>query len=222
MHVEPTQTVASLATALPHSVRVLERHHIDYCCGGERSLEEACARAGLAVEALVQEIEEDRPRPDDTDWTARPLSDLVDFIVVHYHRGLQEELPRLQKLAEKVALVHGAKDPARFDALLGAFGTLHAELLQHMEKEEQVLFPWIRAGQGPNTAGPIEVMRMEHDDAGDLLDQLRELTGDYVVPEGACGSWRALWTGLEALERDLHAHIHLENNVLFPRALDGR
>jgi len=220
MSLEPSQTVAAFAVAHPHSVRVFERHHIDYCCGGQRSLAEACAGAGVTPGALLAEIEQARPTRDDTDWSTRPLTELVEHIVLRYHRTLEAELPRLEKLANKVAMVHGHLDPERFDALVHTFSALQADLLQHMAKEEQVLFPWIRAGQGAGADGPIHVMRLEHDEAGAMLARLRELTGDYVVPEEACGSWRALWTGLEGLERELHEHIHLENNVLFPRALD--
>jgi regulator of cell morphogenesis and NO signaling len=117
--------------------------------------------------------------------------------------------------------VHHDKDPATMDALRRAWTDLVEDLVPHMRKEEQVLFPWIRSGHGDSAWAPIQVMESDHERVGEILATIRRLTGDYVVPEEACGSWRALWQGLEALEEDLHRHIHLENNVLFPRALRG-
>jgi regulator of cell morphogenesis and NO signaling len=145
----------------------------------------------------------------------------VTHILVAYHQPLKEELPRLEAMARKVLQVHGEKEPQMLAELLAVFLGLKAELEPHMEKEEQILFPMIERRQGVLADGPVEVMREEHDRAGLALKRLRELTNDYEVPPRACNTWRALWHGLAALEESLHQHIHLENNVLFPRALAG-
>lgn len=146
---------------------------------------------------------------------------MIDHILVTYHQPLYEELPRLESMARKVLDVHRDKDPQRLSELFSIYLEIQAELKQHMMKEEQILFPMIRQGQGARTGGPIAVMEKEHEAVGGALRRMRELTDDYTVPAEACNTWRALWHGLEALEKDLHQHIHLENNILFPRALAG-
>lgn len=220
MQLDPNLTVGALATSAPHAVRVLERHRIDYCCGGGRTLAEVAAQRGLALDTLAAEIDAARPRtPGTVDWATLPLPELIDHIIVTYHRPLEQELRRLGGLARKVCAVHGPKDPSRFAELLETFLAVEAEILPHMEKEEEILFPWIKAGRGQSAGAPIRVMQEDHEVLGRLLVTLRKLTDDYEAPPDACGSWRALWDGLAELEQDLHAHIHLENNVLFPRAL---
>lgn len=216
-------TVGELATTRPLSVKVLQRLGIDFCCGGGRALDEACAARSVDADALLAEVAglESGARPDERRWDQAPLVDLVDHILVKHHRPLDTELPRLGALLRKVTGVHYDKDPDRMDGLRLAWSDLQEDLVPHMAKEESVLFPWIQAGQGASAGSPIQVMEAEHERVGEILVALRRLTDDYVVPEEACGSWRALWQGLEALEADLHRHIHLENNVLFPRALRG-
>ena len=214
--------VGELAASRPLATRVFARHQIDFCCGGGRPLGEVCEKQGLDVDAVLQEIERELAPQDATvRWDQRPLSEIIDRIVNRYHAGLCEELPRLEAMARKVASVHGDKDPVRLPRLLQAVLDIRNELEPHMVKEEQILFPMIRRGQGTGASGPIAVMMREHDAAGDLLRDIRELTDGYTVPLEACNTWRALWLGLEALESDLHEHIHLENNILFPRALAG-
>ena len=148
-----------------------------------------------------------------------PLDDLIEHILVTYHRPLEEELPRLEQMGAKVVRVHGQRMPEVLPELLSVLRGLKHELLSHMMKEERILFPIIRQGVGSSADGTISVMQREHDSAGEALQRLRELTGGYEVPAGACNTWRALWHGLAALEADMHQHIHLENNILFPRAL---
>ena len=154
-------------------------------------------------------------------WDEAPLEDLIDHIIATYHRPLEEELPRLEAMLRKVNQVHGEKDPERLAALLEVFIELKDELTSHMMKEEQVLFPMIIDGNGAMAMGPVNVMMHEHESAGDALKRIRILTDDYQPPDGACTTWRALWHGLGVLETELHQHIHLENNILFPRALAG-
>ena len=214
--------VGELAALHPLATRVFARHQIDFCCGGGRPLGDVCEKQGLDVDAVMQEIERElAPRENVVRWDQRPVTELIDHIVNRYHAGLCEELPRLEAMARKVADVHGAKDPVRLPRLLQAVLDLKGELEPHMVKEEQILFPMIRRGQGTGANGPVAVMMREHETAGDLLKDIRELTNDYTVPVDACNTWRALWMGLEGLESDLHEHIHLENNILFPRALAG-
>jgi len=220
-------TVADIASAIPSSVRVFQRHGIDFCCGGRTALAVACRDRGVSFTEIARTIEASaETTPDDErDWTREPLRALIDHIVETYHEPLREELPRLEAMAAKVARVHGSKAPHlnRVEALLIE---LSADLQLHMHKEERVLFPaiWaIEGGAGPGMpiSAPIGVMEHEHDLAGGLLAELREITGGYVVPEWACETFRALYHGLFELEAAMHVHVHLENNVLFPRALNA-
>ncbi len=223
MTLDPSQTVAQIATEHPASTRVFGRHQIDFCCGGQRSLTEACAKARVDLEAVQLELDQAlQERDSDLQrWDTEPIPQLIDYILRVYHRPFDEEFPRLHALATKVARVHGDKPAgAKLEEIEAVYTNLMNELVPHFEKEEQILFPMILRGQGAMAVGPIHVMRMEHESAGEALRRLRTLTGDYQVPEEACGSWRALWNGLEDLERSLHEHIHLENNVLFPRVLE--
>lgn len=214
-------SVGSLAAEHPLATRVFARHEIDYCCGGGRPLGEACAEKGLDTEAVIDEIRKELETTDPSKgrWDQAALGDLIDHILTTYHRSLDEELPRLQSMAEKVLDVHRDKDPERLPELLSVFLGLKSELEEHMVKEEQILFPMIRSGQGPMASGPIAAMEHDHASVGAVLRRLQELTDGYEVPAGACDTWRALWHGLAALEEALHEHIHLENNILFPRAL---
>ncbi|MCC6624448.1 MAG: iron-sulfur cluster repair di-iron protein [Deltaproteobacteria bacterium] len=189
------------------------RHKIDFCCRGGRPLAEAAEQARVAVPQIVEEIALLVREPDAIDWTTQPTAALIEHILVTHHRPLDEELPRLAGLAQKVARVHGG--PMN-EAVLGLYQALVDDLLPHMQKEERILFPMMLAGH-PHASAPIRVMLAEHDDVGRILHDLRAVTDDYALPPEACGSWRALWSGLAALEADLHVHIHLENNLLFPR-----
>lgn len=218
---DPRLPVGRIATTHPQSVRVFERHGIDFCCGGARPLSDVCAAKGLDVNAVVAEIAQARaPVGGPTvDWDAAPLAALVDHIEARYHRPLERDLDRLKGLVRKVVTVHGPTHGDQMDALDEAFAALVEDLEPHIKKEEEVLFPWIRGGRGETATGAVKVLSEEHEAVGEILVRLREITGDYEAPEDACGTWRALWDGLHELERDLHAHIHLENNVLFPRAL---
>ncbi|MDP7235568.1 MAG: iron-sulfur cluster repair di-iron protein [Candidatus Latescibacteria bacterium] len=214
-------TVGKIATEYPLATRVFARHKIDYCCGGGVRLDEVCEKKGLNTETIIEDINKEIGISDtpEIQWDKAPLANLIDHILVTYHRPLDEELPRLEAMVRKVANVHGAKDPEMFSGILSVFLGLNNELVEHMMKEEQILFPMIKSGQGAMAQGPVSVMMHEHDSAGAALTRLRELTNDFRVPQNACNTWRALWHGLAALETALHDHIHLENNILFPRAL---
>ncbi len=213
--------VGRIASEHPLATKVFARHQIDFCCGGGRPLAEICASKDLDTQAILEEIEVATAGSDgDLErWSSAPVAELIDHIVTTYHRRLDEELPRLEHMARKVLRVHGDKAPDVLPRLVSTFVALKRELEEHMVKEERILFPMIMAGQGASATGPIAVMEHEHESAGQALKTLRELTDDYRVPDGACNTWRALWHGLAALEEDMHQHIHLENNILFPRSL---
>ena len=223
MSITEQTTVGSVATEHPLSTRVFARHGIDFCCGGGRPLSEACAAQGVDTAVVLAELtEEIGAKPEtETRWDEKPMTELIDHIVATFHVPLREELPRLEAMANKVLEVHGEKDPVRLKGVRDTIVALKSELMLHMVKEEEILFPMIAAGQGASAMGPVSVMEAEHADAGNMLRRLSDLTDQYTPPEGACNTWCALWAGLEDLEKALHVHIHLENNILFPRALAG-
>lgn len=215
------QTVKDIAVAYPLATRVFQRHKIDFCCGGGDALQSACDKKGLDADSIVRELEAEIAGTGDdaARWEDEPLDRLIDHILATYHEPLRSELPRLQKMAARVLAVHGDKMPEVLGELNTVFSTLRMELESHMVKEEQILFPMIKAGRGQHAGGPVSVMEQEHASAGAALQRLRELTNDYQPPAGACTTWTALWAGLAELESELHLHIHLENNILFPRAM---
>lgn len=225
MTITETTTVAEIASAIPSSVRVFQRHGIDFCCGGKIPLAVVCEQQGLSFADVIAAIEASAARPpvDDRDWTHESLDRLIAHIVDAYHNPLRTELPRLETMATRVLHVHGATAShlARLDAIVAE---LAEDLQTHMRKEEMVLFPAIRAtelgrqGAMP-IATPIGVMEHEHDRAGALLAELRTITGGYRAPDWACETYRALYHGLSEMEAQMHVHVHLENNILFPRAL---
>jgi regulator of cell morphogenesis and NO signaling len=222
-----SRTLTDVIAAHPAAARVLERHHVDYCCGGRRTFADACRSAGLDPDALLAEIEATPSASSDVEHLSMGPAELVDHIEATHHAYLHEELGALGALMDKVAGVHGSRHPELAD-VAATFSWLRADLEPHLAKEEQVLFPMIRALAGaegtPPTlhcgsiTNPIRVMRAEHDAAGALLERLRTLTGDYTVPDDACASYRSLYERLEALEADTHLHVHKENNVLFEAA----
>ena len=215
------ESVKDIAIAHPLATRVFERHSIDFCCRGGVTLRSACSAKGLDAQRILKEVETEIAGTGDTAtrWEEETPDRLIDHILATYHAPLRSELPRLQKMADKVLAVHGDKMPDVLDELHIVFTALRVELEDHMTKEEQILFPLIRAGRGADASGPIAVMEQEHASAGAALRRLRELTDDFQPPEGACATWTGLWAGLADLENEMHLHIHLENNILFPRAV---
>lgn len=222
-------TVGALVAEQPGRARVFEELGIDYCCGGQRPLAEVCTEQGLEIGEVLRRIEEAdaSPQPSAVDWTRATLGDLVDHIVETHHAYLRDNLPRIAYLTQRVGQAHGANHPEVLQ-VADVFASLHSELESHMMKEERILFPIIvqmeqsgEAGFAPGgtIANPIRVMVAEHQDAGDALEAFRALTNGYVPPADACNTFRAMLHALAELEADLHAHIHKENNILFPRAL---
>ncbi len=220
-------TLAELVSGHPGAARILERHHLDYCCGGADRLGVACAERGIDPAVVLDELASLAPE-DPPDWASMGPAELVDHLEATHHRYLNDELPRLSALVDKVAGVHGDRHPELLD-VQRTYAELRADLEPHLLREEQVLFPMIReldaASEAPSfhcgtLQNPIRVMLMEHDRAGELLAQLRELTSDYTVPDDGCASYEALFAGLAELEADTHRHVHKENNVLFPVVLE--
>ena len=221
--VDATTTLGELVTATPSAARVLERHGLDYCCGGQRAAAEACAMDGIDVDALLDEIADLDDCPV-AGWTTMGPAELVDHLEGTHHQYLGSELPRLSVLSAKVHDVHRSNHPELAE-VHATFEALRADLEPHLMKEEQVLFPMIRELAAAETAptfhcgtlrNPIGMMSIEHDRAGELLAHLRELTGGYEPPDDGCTSYQALYAGLADLEADTHLHVHKENNLLFP------
>ena len=223
-------SVGQIAAEFPASVRVFEKHGFDFCCGGKIPVTEACGRKGLDPAVLLAEIEQaiQSLAEDTTEWLTAALPALIDHILDTHHAYMKVQLPRVEARLAKVLAAHGERHGEMLRAVRAVYGPMKAELDGHLAKEETVLFPLIRALDSGAQAGsfhcgsvrnPIRVMLMEHDSAGEALVQLRQLTGNYTPPEDACNTFRALYFELAEMERDLHRHIHLENNILFPRAM---
>lgn len=228
MALTPTTTLAEIATNHPQLTRELERLGLDYCCGGKRSLAEACRQQGLDAEAVVASLAK-QPMADESSaaWIGMAPAELVDHLEVCHHRYLKQELPRLSELAAKVSRVNGERHPEliRVQELVAE---LRTELEPHLRKEEEVLFPMIRtlttATSRPGLPGgsighPIAVLEAEHTAVGALLEQLRARTNGYQAPEDTCEATRALMAGLAELEANTHLHVHKENNHLFPAVI---
>lgn len=222
-------TVGELVKDRPARSRIFEQLEIDYCCGGKIPLAEACAKKGLNPDEVLARIQADDATDSElVDADAMGLAELADHIERTHHAYLKEELPRLDFMTRKVAAVHGDGEPRLHD-IRETFVAFQDELLNHMMKEEQVLFPMIRQieqADGPvqfhcgALANPIRMMEHEHDNAGDALAKFRTLTDDFTPPDWACNTFRAMYDAFAALEPNMHQHVHKENNVLFPKALD--
>ncbi len=212
------QTVGRIALSLPGATRIFHSHNIDFCCGGRISLSQAAERAGLHVDNLVAELEAlPAFSSEQRDWLEASNDELIDHILTRYHDVHREQLPELIRMARRVEQVHGDRDSCP-NGLADLLLVIYQEMESHMQKEEQILFPMLRRGLGDQAKGPIAVMRHEHDDHGENLEQVMRLTNDITPPKGACTTWRALYTGLREFREDLMEHIHLENNLLFERA----
>jgi regulator of cell morphogenesis and NO signaling len=224
-------TLGELAAKDYAYARIFKKFGLDFCCGGGQTIANACTAGGVVESELIEELEnlelisnKNSIAADDVD-----LHQLIDHIESRHHTYVRENLPVLLGFAQKVASVHGKAHPNTL-VICELFEELTADLSQHLLKEEQVLFPYIRQIAGPEPKGaqvqcghvsaPIAAMHNEHDHAGHSMKRIRELTNDYQPPEGACNTFRALYAGLAEFEEDLHLHIHLENNILFRKVLD--
>ena len=230
------KTVRDLALEMPQATRVLEKLKIDYCCGGDKPLGEACATAGIEVANLERMLEEagqaEAQGNASLDFQQATLSELIGHILDKHHVYTKSEMARLEPLVDKVIGAHGENHP-ELREIGEVFQTLCADLKPHMFKEEQILFPYILemeiaslqnrpAPLAPfgTVNNPVRMMMMEHETVGDILRELRALSSNYTVPADGCISYQTLYQALEAFEQDLHLHIHLENNILFPRAIE--
>jgi regulator of cell morphogenesis and NO signaling len=229
MTIAPETTVADIATSAPATIRVFQDHQIDYCCGGRIPLAQACTARGLSVDTLLRELQAAvEPVSREPVWANESLTALVRHIQARYHEPLRGELPRLEAMLDKVVSRHGDHLPETLLPLQRTFKQLQAELLEHMAREDRVLFPFIlrlEAGEGVPAAdavewirSPIAAMEADHEEAGKALAFIRDVTRSFAPPEWACPTFRGLYYGLSQLEADMHLHVHLENNILFPRA----
>lgn len=227
------QTVREIALEQPSSIRVFEQFGIDYCCGGRKPLAEACAAGNIELDAVISALERaaKSPAPIAIDWSQTSLESLSGHIVATHHAFVKRELPRLALLAQKVVNRHGATT-VELPVIQTTLASLDEELTQHLAKEEAILFPFVvqleRASvngtpkpQGcfGTVARPIAMMTQEHDAAGALVAEIRRLSNNFTAPDYACPTYHAFYDGLKDFEQDLHQHIHLENNILFPRAI---
>ncbi len=229
MNITSDATVADIATQAPATIRIFQRHQIDFCCGGRIPLARACADLGLDPDAVVTElVAAITPADVGPTWADATLTALISHIQRRYHEPLRQELPRLEAMVEKVISRHGDHLPDVLLPLGRTFAGLQGELLDHMLREDQVLFPFIAALEAgrpvpvPEPAAwieaPLAVMEADHEAAGAALATMRQLTNGYAPPEWACPTFRGLYYGLAQLETDMHMHVHLENHILFPRA----
>ena len=226
MNITIDALVSEIAAAEPATIKVFQRHRIEFCCGGRTPLSEVCARQDIDTVTLLAELRAAQESTEDqSDWPTAPLADLIGHIQGRYHGPLREELPRLSAMLAKVVSKHGHRNPAIAE-LQRTFEALRQELIDHMAHEDRTLFPAmlsveagdarLSADTNPDTLDQFEA---EHQAAGAALATMRALTSGYAPPDDACPTFRGLYFGLAQLERDMQRHVHLENHVLFPRAM---
>lgn len=227
MPIIPTQEVRDIVRQYPSTVPIFEELGIDYCCGGGKTLENACRDRKLALDKVVSALTgalADGPEFDHGKWQTAPLGQLSDHIVERHHAHAKRELPRLSALAAKVHMRHGHVHP-ELNQLQELVEALASEMSTHMLKEEQMFFPRVKllenGGSLDSLREAVQRNLEEHSDTGELLESIRALTHNYKLPEDACMSYKALYDGLSAFERETHWHVYLENSILFPRALES-
>jgi regulator of cell morphogenesis and NO signaling len=235
MSVTTEKTVRDWTLEQPGATRVFEKLGIDYCCGGKQTLEQACRAANVSVDEVLDALNAAQPSQQvftkEINWQTRPLTDLISHIKNIHHKYTREEIARLGPLFDKVCSVHGERHPELFE-LRATFQGLAQELTTHLMKEEMVLFPYMERMEASviqrkpilpppfgTVRNPVAMMEHEHASAGTALRALRTSSNNYAPPSDACVSYETLYRGLAELEADLHQHIHLENNILFPRAI---
>jgi regulator of cell morphogenesis and NO signaling len=223
-----TASVAEVALNFPQSIAVFNQHNIDYCCNGKKSFVQVCEKANLQPQIVWEEIQEKQHNSDGDHllhFESWDLSFLIDFIVQHHHNYVRDSIPQLELLLNKVCTKHGADQPQLME-IRKDFYALADELLGHLPKEEGILFPAIKRlinnkdSGGLNLSSPVSVMEHEHEIAGKLIKSIRSLSNDYTPHANACLSFQMTYKLLQEFENDLMQHIHLENNILFPKALE--
>lgn len=209
------QSLGQIACEIAGATRVFHQHKLDFCCGGQKTLREAAARRKLDGEAIAAQLASlNRAEGAYTDWRKASNSEIIAYILPNFHDRHRQQFPELIRMARRVELVHG-DNPNCPTGLADALEAMQHDLESHMQKEEQVLFPMLNQRSAAEVSDPIMVMRYEHDQHGESLEHLEGLAHDFVPPQGACNTWRALYLGLDQLRQDLMQHIHLENNILF-------
>jgi len=228
MVITPETPIATLVRQIPASIAVLQKHGVAFCCTGATPLAAACAHHGLEADRLLEEIEEARMRHTEALPIDAPIALVIRHIQEHYHQPLREELPRISAMLTKLVARHGERLPEVLPPLQVTFEQLRAELMVHMAKEDQGLFPALisldASAPGSEAArqwihNPIEMLEAEHNDAVEAMQRMRMLTDSYTPPDDACPTFRGTYYALSELEQELHAHIRLEQDTLFPRAL---
>lgn len=226
------KTIGQMVAEDYRTAQIFKNHKIDFCCKGNRTLQEVAEKKGLDLDSLVQELDavQNQNQSDQPDFKTWPLDLLADYIEKKHHRYVEERIPVLMQYLNKLCNVHGNRHPELLD-IFDHFSTTAGELSMHMKKEELVLFPWIRKMVDGTPDGkpldqphfgtvrnPIQMMMKEHDDEGERFRKIAELSSDYTPPADACNTYRVAFSLLQEFEEDLHRHIHLENNILFPKA----
>lgn len=232
MQKEKARTVGQIVADNYQTAQVFNEFDIDFCCGGDRTVNEACQEADINPDEVWQALKELETagvsRENYTEWS---LDFLIDYIINNHHKFSREKLPEIGRYAKKVASVHGDCHP-ELQEIYYEFTKLHGDIINHLDKEEELLFPYVKRlvkakekGEQPETpdfgkaANPISMMEHEHDQSGTAMKKIRELSNDFTPPNDACTTYRLLFENLEAFEKDLHKHVHLENNILFPKAI---
>jgi len=229
------KTLAQIVTANHQTASVFEKYHLDFCCKGKRPLAEALQEKQLSTEQVVKELNEiiGKATTQDAELLNHvTLAQLCDYIVATHHAYVQQNMPQIYAYLEKVATKHGGRHPELVE-IFELFAQVKEEMTGHMQKEEHILFPRIKQVEklykesasfqvpaGGYIEIPVSVMEREHDDAGYMIEEIRIKTNNYTPPEDACTTYRVAFASLQAFEADLHQHVHMENNILFPRAID--
>jgi regulator of cell morphogenesis and NO signaling len=227
-------TLAQIVNSNHKAASVFEKYHLDFCCKGKRSLAQACNEQQLILSEVTGELQEifTQPSNGNIDFDRMSLANLCDYIVQTHHAYVKNEMPQIFAYLQKVSSKHGERHPELY-RIFQTFAAVKEEMEGHMKKEELILFPRIKEleklansenGQFQMNIGylqsPINVMETEHDHAGTQLNEIRVLTNDYTPPQDACTTYRLSFAALQAFEIDLHQHVHLENNILFPKAIE--
>lgn len=225
------QTLASIVSGNHQAVPVFEKYHLDFCCKGKRTLAEACSEKGLAVNTVAEELLKRMQAEQASTFPFNSMNaeQLISYILIKHHFYVKQAMPSILSHLERVAQKHGDRFPYMVE-VFGLFKEVGEEMTSHMQKEEMILFPRIKEIESLSSigqrrsfnegyiSGPIHVMEMEHDHAGELLYKIRQLTNSYTPPADACTTFRVSLAELKEFEEDLHNHVHLENNLLFPLA----
>ena len=228
MNISQDTHVADLAATFAAAIPIFERHGLDYCCGGKRPLGEACLASGVDPAVVQAELEAaaNRDSGAPANWNVVPLAAIIDHIVVRFHDPERAELVRLEALAAKVASKHGDRFPEIFPRLHDLVRGVREGMVPHMASEEDTLFPQIRSLEEQPHAPSVALEQLlptlvnDHIGTGELLNQIRHITSNYQPPADVCPSFRGLYAGLEALEQDIHGHVFMEHQFLFPRAVE--